>query len=122
VWKRQICVITPDQGGQKRLELPLPRCARLRELIDFIEVVLKVALQMRLAARSAAFISQERALGPHRLHQWYDPHDLHDAFEIVGQNMEAHLGPDARQPLGQEMRRAHPGFERAERMFDGLPA
>jgi hypothetical protein len=24
VWKRQICVITPDQGGQKRLELPLP--------------------------------------------------------------------------------------------------
>jgi hypothetical protein len=84
---------------------------------------LKVALQMRLAARSAAFISQgERASGPHRLHQRSYSHDLHDAFEVVGQHMETHLGTDTRQPLGQEMSRAHPGFERAERMFDGLPA
>jgi hypothetical protein len=28
--------------------------------MDLIEVILKVALQMRLAARSAAFISQEK--------------------------------------------------------------
>ena len=46
----------------------------------------------------------DRALCPHRLHQRSDAHDLHHAFEIVGQYMETHLGTDARQPLGQEMR------------------
>ena len=92
-------------------------------LMYLIEVILKVTLQMRLAARSAAFISQgDRALCPHRLHQRSDAHDLHHAFEVVGQHMETHLGTDPRQPLGQEMGRAHPGFEGAERMFDGLPA
>ena len=58
-----------------------------------------------LGSRSARFIARrKRALCPHRLHQRYDSHDLHDAFEIVGQYMEAHLGTDTRQPLGQEMR------------------
>ena len=74
--------------------------------MDFIEVVSKVARQMRLAARSAGFIArEERASCPHRLHQRSDAHDLHDAFEVVGQHMETHLGADARQPLGQEMGR-----------------
>src|SRR6266540_3836036 len=92
-------------------------------LTDLIEVVLKVALRMRLAARLPPFILPgDGALCPHCLHQRSDAHDLHDAFEVVGQHMEAHFGADARQPLGQEMRRAHPGFERAEGMFDGLPA
>src|SRR6266542_5815544 len=92
-------------------------------LTDLIEVVLKVALRMRLAARLPPFILPgDGALCPHCLHQQSDAHDLHDAFEVVGQHMEAHFGADARQPLGQEMRRAHPGFERAEGMFDGLPA
>ena len=71
---------------------------------------------------AASMLQGDRALCPHRLHQRSDAHDLHDAFEVVGQYMQAHLGTDARQPLGQEMGRAHPGFERAEGMFDGLPA
>ena len=89
----------------------------------FIEVVSKVALQMRLAGRPVEFIARgRRTSGPHRLHQRSDAHNLHHAFEVVGQHMETHLGTDPRQALGQEMRRAHPGFECAERMFDGLPA
>ena len=83
--------------------------------------------QSRFAdALDSAFCDLCRAarevLCPHRLHQRYDSHDLHDTFEVVGQYMETHLGTDARQPLGQEMGRAHPGFERAEGVFDGLPA
>jgi hypothetical protein len=91
--------------------------------MDFIEVVSKIALQMRLAVRPVGFVAQgRRASGPHRLHQRSDAHNLHHAFEVVGQHVETHLGTNPRQPLGQEMRRAHLGFEGAERMFDGLPA
>ena len=68
------------------------------------------------------YFAGERALGPHRLHQRSDAYDLHHAFEVVGQYMETHLGTDARQPLGQEVGRAHPGFEGAEGMFHSLPA
>jgi hypothetical protein len=66
-----------------------------------IEVAFDIARSMSLAACPAPFILQEeKALGPHRLHQRSDAHDLHDAFEIVGQHMETHLGTDPRQPLG----------------------
>ena len=71
---------------------------------------------------SGVYFAGERASSPHRLHQRSDAHDLYHAFEVVGQYMETHLGTDARQPLSQEMGRAHPGFERTEGMFDSLPA
>ena len=36
--------------------------------------------------------------------------------------MQRHLGGDLRQPLHQEVRRAHPHLERAERVLDRLAA
>ena len=57
----------------------------------------EVALKMRFAGCSdAPVLQKERALGLHRLHQRSDAHDLHDAFEVVGQYVKAHLGTDAR--------------------------
>jgi hypothetical protein len=47
------------QRARKRFGELLPRYARLRRLMDFIEVVSKVARQMRVAARSAQFIAQQ---------------------------------------------------------------
>jgi hypothetical protein len=48
-------VIAPFQHARKRLGEPLPGYTRLRGLMDFIEVVSKVVLQMRVAARCAWF-------------------------------------------------------------------
>ena len=77
--------------------IPTAAYVPLRRSNYVIEVIAKLALQMRVAARSAGFISQgARALGPHRLHQRSDAYDLHDAFEVVGQYMQAHLGTDTR--------------------------
>lgn len=36
--------------------------------------------------------------------------------------MQAHFGTNVRQGFHQKMSSPHLGFERAERMFDGLPA
>jgi hypothetical protein len=38
----------------------------------------------------AVYLAGKRALCPHRLHQRHDAHDLHGAFKVVGQHMEAH--------------------------------
>ena len=40
--------------------------------------------------------------------------------EVVGQNVEAHLGSDLVEGPGQEVGGAHPRLEGAERVFDGL--
>ena len=45
--------------ARTRLGVLLPRYTRLRRLMDFIEVVSKVALQMRLAGRPVGFIARE---------------------------------------------------------------
>jgi hypothetical protein len=52
-------MITPRQHAWNRLGQPVPRCARPRGLMDFIDVVSKVARQMRVATRRARFIAQE---------------------------------------------------------------
>ena len=41
-------------------------------------------------------------------------------MQIVGDDVQRHLARDARQRLRQEVRRAHPGLDRAEGVFDGL--
>ena len=61
VRKRPTCVIAPFQHARKRLGEPLSRYTRLRGLMDFIEVVSKVVLQMRVAARCAWFIRNRGA-------------------------------------------------------------
>ena len=63
-----------------------------------------------------------RRSGLDRFHQRPDSDDLHRPFQVVGQNVQAHLGTDAWQRLGEEVRRTHPRFERAEGVFDGLSA
>ena len=42
------------------------------------------------------------------------------SLQVIGQNVEAHLGSHLVEGPGQEMGGAHPGFEGAERVFDGL--
>src|SRR3954453_6590633 len=48
--------------------------------------------------------------------------DVHHAGEIVGKHVQRHLGGALRQPLHQEVRRAHPHLERAEGVLDRLAA
>ncbi len=59
---------------------------------------------------------------PHCRHEWCDSEDLHRAFHVVGQYVQAHLGTYAGDRFGQEVRRSHPGFDRAERVLGGLAA
>jgi len=56
------------------------------------------------------------------LHQRLHSEDLYRSLQVVGQHMQTHFRADLGQGLHQEMRRAHPGLERAEGMFDRLPS
>src|SRR6516165_12205030 len=55
-----------------------------------------------------------------RCDQRSGPHDVDDAREIVGEDMERHLGGHAWQSLHQEVGCSHPRLERPERMLDRL--
>lgn len=67
--------------------------------------------------------SQKKGLSsPDSRHKRGDSEDPYRAFHIVGKYVQTHLGTDARNRLGEKVRRPHPGFDRAKRMFDGLPA
>src|SRR5689334_95391 len=48
------------------------------------------------------------------------PHDVDDAGEIVGKDVQRHFGGHAWQRLHQEVGCAHPRLERPERMLDRL--
>ena len=56
----------------------------------------------------------------HRRHERLDAHDVHDACEIVGQDMQRHLGGNPWQRLHQEMGCALPGLDPAKGMLDRL--
>ncbi len=49
-------------------------------------------------------IEGDERLGPHRGDQRGDAHNVHDTFEIVGQNVECHFGADPFQRLHLEVR------------------
>src|SRR6516165_11645062 len=55
-----------------------------------------------------------------RCNQRSGPHDVDDAREIVGEDVERHLSGDAWQPLHQKVGRSHASFERPERMLNRL--
>jgi hypothetical protein len=57
---------------------------------------------------------------PDRCDQRLGANDIHDAREIVGEDVQRHLAGDAWQRFHQEMRRAHARPDRAEGMLDGL--
>jgi len=46
--------------------------------------------------------------------------DVHDAREVVGQNVQGHFSADPFQRLHQEVGGSHPGFDCAEGMLDRL--
>src|SRR5260370_41144291 len=56
--------------------------------------------------------------GPHRLHA----EDGDYSLQIVGENMQAHLGSDLSEGPCQEMGGAHPRLDRPEWVFDRLPS
>ena len=60
--------------------------------------------------------------GPYDRRQRHHSQDGNDALEIVSQHVEAHLRADALDGPGQKVGRTHPGLQRSERVFDGLPA
>jgi hypothetical protein len=49
--------------------------------------------------------AKEDRSGPHRLHQRYDPDDLHRAFQVVGQNVRPPPAPAGRSPTRKARRR-----------------
>ena len=57
-----------------------------------------------------------------RIAERLDTHDVHDAGQIVGKNVQRHLGGDLWQRLHQEVGCSHPGLDRAEAMLDRLPS
>jgi hypothetical protein len=48
------------------------------------------------------------------------PHPGDHSLDVIGQDEEAHLGSDFVEGPGQEVGGAHPRFEGAKRVFDGL--
>ncbi len=56
----------------------------------------------------------------HRCDQRADAHDVHDAFEIVGQHVHGHFGADPFQRPHLEVCSAHPVFDGPEGMLDGF--
>ena len=50
--------------------------------------------------------------------QRLDADKIHHSGQIVSKDVQCHLGCDPRQPLHQEVRRAHSGLDRAEGMLD----
>lgn len=59
---------------------------------------------------------------PDHLYERLGSEYLDQALHVVGKDAEAHLGSDVFQRFGEEGRTAHPSFERAEDMLDGLSA
>ena len=64
--------------------------------------------------------SDRSASGRDRGHQRLCPNDVHNPGQIVGQDLEGHLGGYFGKRLGQEVRRTHARFHGTERMLDGL--
>ncbi len=48
---------------------------------------------------------------PDRFDERFDAHDGDEAFDIIGENREAHLCGDVFDAFGEEVARSHPAFE-----------
>ena len=57
-----------------------------------------------------------------RRHERSDTHDVHDTGQIVGQDVQRHLGGHLGKALHQEVGCSHPGLDRAEGMLNRLAA
>src|SRR6516164_6219996 len=75
----------------------------------------------KTVSMGVGFESKRRmASGHDRSDQRLDPNDVHYPGQIIGEDREGHLGGHLWERFGQEVRRPHAGFHRAERMFDCL--
>ncbi len=54
----------------------------------------------------------------HRLQQTHGTKDFHNPLHVVGEHIEAHFCAESNELTRQEMRRAHPLFERPEVMLN----
>jgi hypothetical protein len=57
-----------------------------------------------------------------RCHKRLHTNDVYYSREIVGEDVQSHLGSNLWQAVHQKVRSAHPHLERTERMLDGLAA
>ncbi len=64
--------------------------------------------------------ADERLCCAHRCDQRDDAHDVHDAFEIVGQHVQGHFRADPFERLHLKVCSAHPLFDGPEWMLDGF--
>ena len=65
-----------------------------------------------------ADFSRRVLLSSDRLHDFLCSYQVDRSFHVVGQNLQAHLGTDLRYRSRQEVSRAHPRLDGAERVFD----
>src|ERR1700726_3471578 len=61
-----------------------------------------------------------RRSGPDQRDQRSHTEDRDHSPQVIGQNVEAHLGSDLVEGPGQEVGGTHPSLEGPERVFDGL--
>jgi hypothetical protein len=80
-----------------------------------------MAVQKRSRRVSVQEARRACVSGHDRSDQRLDPDNVHDPDQIIGKDREGHLGGCLWERFGQEVRRPHAGFHRAERMFDRLP-
>src|SRR6516164_4545004 len=75
----------------------------------------------KTVSMGVGFESKRRmASGRDRSDQRLDPNDIHYPGQVIGEDREGHLGGHLWERFGQEVRRPHACFHRAERMFDCL--
>jgi hypothetical protein len=65
-------------------------------------------------------VRRSRASRPERLRNCFGTKQLDNPLHGVGEHVQAHLRAHPLESARQETRRAHPGFDRAKRMFDRL--
>ena len=70
--------------------------------------------------KGAQIAAGKRLCCLHGRDQRGDAHDLHDPFEIVGQHVQRHFRGDMFQGTHLEVSVAHPVFDGAKGMLDGL--
>ena len=67
-------------------------------------------------------VTQGLGLCPHCRHEGLDAHDVHHAGEIVGEDMQCHLGGNFWEAFHQEVGCTHSHLERGEGVFGGFAA
>jgi hypothetical protein len=117
-------MVSPSQSGPSLIHPTPPfvgNPANGRNRPRLWENAIAVGSWLTCIGRAATMVGCEQS-DPDGLHQRPNTQNRYYPLHVVGENMEAHLGSDLLQRLGQEVRTSHPRFESSERVFHGLPA